>query len=662
MKKIFLSVGTAIIALTPFISVISCGSSGGHGIDPRGEDETDISDHIDPKYFGDLPDIEDEQTTIDPTIPNPTGTQTTNQGESTGPSSNTPISTGEAPVAVAQDSSSQWRTAGVTYTQNGANGRVDQIIVRFAYDSNNVVQGVIIDNSCELSRNNSLNYIQRAARDLQRRDTLSPEVKAAILAYSRSLSNIEIKYRVIAPKVEGSADGTQAVTQDVRQRIGSYVPPYEVKDFVEHNGAYSNDIDDIANVISVTHQDRISNFDLKSVMNSGLTIQNDGTIHLNSTVYETKYIKFIFEDSLNYPESVVREMIKRFYNETNWGFGLSTMDTIFISKSMGDGLGGTGSADHDIFVYSEPYSVPDAAQITFDTMKHEYGHHETMTDALLMGGTNNIVNNLISHQMPNYQVLDSVINHNGTPYATIASDMMTAVDPSHTPTPVPNIYTASVFSDMRNGRDYRVTQDYSFDLNYHYDGGEILNRPMTILEETAFNGIRNLNGSPVMLADVPGFYYSDANHTQKILDPTTGLYDQVNVQKIVDLWRDYVYGYSSNKMIVDNFRIYGYSNYDFDFVKIKDVNADGLFDKTVKLEKIPTHYLTGRTSFNSAPKWDTSHYAYSSTFKEWGTYYKYDDSQKIDANRPHFFKDTNGNGQLDTSDQEVTNVNYDWNI
>lgn len=419
---------------------------------------------------------------------------------------------------------------------------------------------------------------------------------------------------------------------------------------------------DVSEIITKEVRNNWDSFD--SGMKGYLTANNNNVMpSITATVYKTKYINFAFDNDLNIPEYVASEVIDKFFDQTTWGYGLLTTDTILITnKKMGSA--GWGGTSKDMMVACEPWKNSEIdetnLQNMFDTLRHEYGHHETLSSESLIGGSTVRTNNLINNHMPNYQVLDTVTNH-PTDVENLKTQIMSNVNATGADTLVSDIYTAPMFTEMKQGPLYSVSKDFSFNLAYHYGPSEVLNRTMNILEASSFTSAKYIAGSPIIMADNMGYYFSDSQHSQKLLDPTTGQYDQTNTNKVIELWKDYVYGYGSNKLVVDSFNVSGYVNQDIDFAKVKTNTSRGLVDKIVPLEKAPSHFISSRTSFDTEPTWDTSYTAYGGVVESGLTYYPVSQQEKTNPlNQPHFYQDTNSNGQLDDTDLEVM-ISYEWN-
>lgn len=536
-----------------------------------------------------------------------------------------------------------------------------------------------VEYTFELNKNGEVINVVVTANHPVDASTIESDIKS-IAQQMQTETDIEVSEEGIAAvakfaenyqssKIENNSKPTQQISQTTGGTTPQ-IPPVTSPTTITHRELPAS-LESVDDVLSISQRNDWTDFDNQMKNNLMQYNQtNPGVMPtINATVYETKYIKFAFDNDLHYPHDRAQQLISDFYEQTTWGAGLLTMDTILITnKQMGSA--GWGGPAKDILVSSNIYNDSNvdqnesSVQMMFDTLRHEYGHHETMGSESRVGGEMPRTNNLINNHMPNWQVLDAVTK--ARPSTTSPeveqwqTTMMTNVSADQSDRMVNTIYTAPVFAGMPYG--YSVSKQFSFNLGYHYGTAEVLNRTMNVLEASALTSPKYVSGSPIINADNMGFYFSDAQHSQKLLDPTTGFYDQTNTNKVIELWKDYVYGYDTNKLSVDYFNVTGYLDADVDFAVVKKGTSTGLVDQTVQLKKAPSHFISSRTDFATAPTWDTSHVAYSGVIQPMGTYYPMNSSQKDDPNnQPKFYKDSNGNGQLDATDAQVQ-VAYDFNV
>lgn len=480
-----------------------------------------------------------------------------------------------------------------------------------------------------------------------------------------------------------------------------------------------DEIAEMTKVKAVSDRTDWSNFttSLFSSITDGSTI--------DAKVYETEYINFAFDKSLNISDAVAREIIAKFYEYTNWGFGLMSMDTILITNKE-FGSAGRGGAAKDIILHIQDNSE-EQLQILLDVMQHEYGHHETMKSSGLVGGSQARMRNLISHNAPASNIIsitapstltwqDNYIpnkdtdpnvlalkdeiwnnlydNYQSEPRVGTQTDSQGritggTIDPSQlgnllaglqsgqgitAPQTQPlthqnqadykvrlsNIYTAPVFTSSVASIDKYVTRNdpYYMYLAYQFNQYEYLNNTMNILEVEPLHDMRYRNGSSVFDNDNLAFYLTGTNHSEAILDPTTGNYNQTNLNKIVNLWAEYVYGYKSNgvdtnQMYINDIFVGGYGILpDFDYIQMRTCDANNQSrQRIVEMESIPTHFLSGRASYGTHATWDTSHRAYYAERMDEGR-----GTVDLGTSQPTFFIDTNHNNTYEYGDDQVITI------
>lgn len=366
-------------------------------------------------------------------------------------------------------------------------------------------------------------------------------------------------------------------------------------------------------------------FDKVGAQNWAATTFNSYRITLPNSTHS---FNISFDKNAHYTEAEERNVIQTWAKNANYGFAILTLDNIIITP-MQMGSAGWGDARKDILVatkdmstISSPLERAKEIQISFNTLQHEYGHHETSSlldpsgedQAKALVAENVIGSTMFKNSNPNY----------GGENARLTKLMGTRR--------IEDVY--SPFFGQQEGSIHSFNQPFYFDFAYHMSNHmEFLNRAMNNLELALLDpqGLSGFYGYPDLLK----YQIGESN---KILND-----DQTYTtaaQQLVEAYGRDVYGYANDEMIVTKWAVKGFSSVDFDFAKEIDENGT----ETIKtFDSIQSHYVTKDHLF-AEPKIINNTKAFNATQANAG----------YEIKTIKFYKDTNKDGKLDSNDQEVT--------
>lgn len=346
----------------------------------------------------------------------------------------------------------------------------------------------------------------------------------------------------------------------------------------------------------------------------------------------THAINFSVDHAANLPTDFVNELITRWAKYTNYGYGILTLENIFLTnKQMGSA--GWGGAAKDILVQTGEFKHDGSDNVVkqniFDTLQHEYGHHET--SALIDPNGVQQVNDLVAHNvigttMHNNAVANPVAEQtrlvnlmNGKTMEDVLAKAYGATDKYQ--------YNRAVAVDATSGKSFMM------DAGYHLVGMEWLNRPMNILELMPWDA-----ADKATLYAFPDALKYQIGESEKMFEDN-GAYTAA-AKNLVAQYGKYVYGYDGYGIKVTPWHVQGFSNTPFNFVKTTANNVT----KVTTVNSVVSHYLTKNNLFEE-PTVLNNAYAFDAVIAT-GSAYPVSDIT--------FYEDTNHNGSFDEgTDKEV---------
>lgn len=374
-----------------------------------------------------------------------------------------------------------------------------------------------------------------------------------------------------------------------------------------------------------------------------------------STVYPVTFahsnhvVKFCFENGAHWRDDEVKMLIESFAKNSNYGYGILTVDAIFItSKTLRGRAEGWGGAKNQMTIHSrnldeltDPNVRKDFVQLVEQILIHEYGHHETLSliDSSGVTQANGVVaSHGIGYQMYSNTWKDAHPGFDGVPPSLNK-------DSAHAETArLEGLLKAAGYTSDEQimakfyGQKIGGPGFISEPFNFEYQMGvvpEFLNRVMNIIEIDRLFPDRNVN----LFTNNDLVKYQLGEDRKFLNDDKT--YTEA-AQELVKIYGQHVYGYNSYGLKYSNFNIKGFSNVDFDFVRYDLRGAK----RTVKVDKIKSHYITKDVMFGPT-RFVNQSMAYRADI-QWANGQYAQEPTNLE-----FYQDTNKNGVWDAGDLKV---------